>query len=119
MSEINDNALNDAAWAWVDAWNERACGEMPGRVWNEAKPMLRAAIECYLSRIAAAPPAPSAEPVELITKCRDALAEELSAWDIDPPLHHVKQAHDDCVAWLADHAPSAEPTTECTTCGAR
>ena len=37
----------------------------------------------------------------LIAECRAALAEELSAWDIDPPLHHVKQAHDKCVAWLA------------------
>jgi hypothetical protein len=49
--------------------------------------------------------------VELITECRDALAEELSAWDIDPPLHHVKQAHEKCVAWLSDHAlaQQAEP----------
>ena len=36
----------------------------------------------------------------LIEECRAALAEELSAWDINPPLHHVKQAHDKCVAWL-------------------
>jgi hypothetical protein len=36
----------------------------------------------------------------LIEDCRAALAEELAAWDIDPPLHHVKQAHDKCVAWL-------------------
>jgi hypothetical protein len=52
--------------------------------------------------------------VELITECRDALAEELSAWDIDPPLHHVKQAHDKCVAWLSDHAlaQQAEPVRE-------
>jgi hypothetical protein len=44
--------------------------------------------------------------VALITECRDALAEELSAWDIDPPLHHVKQAHDKCVAWLAAPQPA-------------
>ena len=37
---------------------------------------------------------------KLVEQCRDALAEELSAWDIDPPLHHVKEAHDACVAWL-------------------
>ena len=37
---------------------------------------------------------------ELIKECRSALAEELSAWDIDPPLHHVKQAHDRCTAWI-------------------
>jgi hypothetical protein len=48
--------------------------------------------------------------VGLITECRDALAEELAAWDIDPPIHHVKQAHDKCEAWLAAHnipAPGA------------
>ena len=46
---------------------------------------------------------------ELIEKCRDALAEELGAWDIDPPLFHVKEAHDACVAWLAAPAAPAEP----------
>lgn len=42
--------------------------------------------------------------LEVITECRDALAEELGAWDIDPPLHHVKQAHDRCEAWLAEQS---------------
>lgn len=37
----------------------------------------------------------------LVKQCASALAEELAAWDIDPPLHHVKEAHDACVAWLA------------------
>lgn len=48
----------------------------------------------------------------LIEECRAALAEELSAWDIDPPLHHVKQAHDKCEAWLEAYgaAPQAEPS---------
>lgn len=46
---------------------------------------------------------------ELIEKCRDALAEEISAWDIDPPLFHVKEAHDACVAWLAAPAAPGEP----------
>lgn len=41
--------------------------------------------------------------VALIKECRDAFAEELSQWDIDPPIHHVKQGHDNCVKWLADH----------------
>lgn len=46
--------------------------------------------------------APTAEPArDVIEACRAALAEELAAWDIDPPLHHVKRAHDRCVAWLA------------------
>jgi hypothetical protein len=48
--------------------------------------------------------------IALITECRDTLAQELSAWDIDPPLHHVKQAHDNCAAWLA--APPF-PVTSC------
>ena len=37
----------------------------------------------------------------MIAQCHDALAEELAAWDIDPPLHHVAAAHAACVAWLA------------------
>lgn len=38
---------------------------------------------------------------ELIEECRAALHLELTeGWDIDPPLHHVKQAHDRCAAWL-------------------
>ena len=38
---------------------------------------------------------------ELVEKCRAALAEEMAQWDIDPPIAHVKEAHDACVAWLA------------------
>jgi hypothetical protein len=33
---------------------------------------------------------------EALKKCEDALAEELVAWDIDPPLHHVQKSHDLC-----------------------
>ncbi len=40
----------------------------------------------------------------LITECRKALAEELAGWDIDPPLAHVKQAHDHCDTWLRSNA---------------
>lgn len=43
----------------------------------------------------------------LILECQAAFAEELAAWDLDPPLHHVKQAHDKCTAWL-DAALSKE-----------
>ena len=32
--------------------------------------------------------------------------------DIDPPLHHIKAAHDKCVAWLDDHTQQAEPVAE-------
>jgi post-segregation antitoxin (ccd killing protein) len=51
-----------------------------------------------------------AAPAALIETCRAALAEELSAWDIDPPLAHVKDAHDACVAWLAAPAQQAAPS---------
>jgi hypothetical protein len=64
MSDIDESALNDATWAWVEAWNRNTQEKMSAAVWNSVKPMLRAAIECYLSRAAAAPPAPSAEPSE-------------------------------------------------------
>jgi len=37
---------------------------------------------------------------KVIRECQAALAEELGALDIDQPLHHVKQAHDRCTAWL-------------------
>ena len=29
-------------------------------------------------------------------KCKAALAEELDAWDIDPPLHHILESHNLC-----------------------
>jgi hypothetical protein len=34
--------------------------------------------------------------LEALEKCQSALAEELSAWDIDPPLHHILESHDLC-----------------------
>lgn len=53
----------------------------------------------------------SQQAFKLIEECRAALAEELEAgWDIDPPLYHVKQAHDKCVAWLATR------TSYCSAC---
>lgn len=53
---------------------------------------------------------PQQEAMAVIEMCRSALAEELSAWDIDPPLHHVKQAHDACVEWLT-HPPTIGHST--------
>lgn len=44
----------------------------------------------------------------VIKLCQSALAEELSAWDIDPPIHHVKEAHDACSAWL-EASPQQAP----------
>jgi len=34
--------------------------------------------------------------LEALKKCDSALAEELAAWDIDPPLHHVLEASNAC-----------------------
>ncbi len=48
------------------------------------------------------------DPRPVIEMCAKALAEELAAWDIDPPLHHVKEASDACGAWLAA-APKGQP----------
>ena len=65
--------------------------------------------------------AQQAEPVgtrALIEECLAAFAEELAAWDIDPPLHHVKQAHDKCEAWLAALAQQAEPVEHRVVAGA-
>lgn len=72
------------------------------------------AMEDALERLAAleaATPSPAevhGEVRALIEQCRDALAEELAAWDIDPPLHHVKTAHDACEAWLAKPQPKGK-----------
>ncbi len=52
---------------------------------------------------------PDVETVALITECRAAFAEELSARDLSPPLHHVKQGHDKCDAWLKAHGITATP----------
>ena len=43
---------------------------------------------------------------KVVRLCLSALAEELGAWDIDPPIHHVKEAHDACAEWLADGLPA-------------
>lgn len=45
----------------------------------------------------------------LIEQCRKALAEELAAYDIDPPIEHVKQAHDKCAAFLTATPPASAP----------
>ena len=47
--------------------------------------------------------------IALIKQCRDAFAEELAAYDIEPPIQHLHQGHADCVAWLAAHNIGAKP----------
>lgn len=46
----------------------------------------------------------------VIRQCRDALAEELSAYDIQPPIYHVLKAHERCVAWLSVRAEQGAST---------
>lgn len=86
-----------------EAWED---GYSPPAGWRPKDVMF----DAWLARAALAPAVPTAR--DLIEECRAALSEELAAWDIDPPLHHVKQAHDKCVAWLAS-AP-ANPMDEAT-----
>ena len=45
-------------------------------------------------------------PVEALVRWRDAFAEELAAYDIDPPIHHVLTSHDEIAAMLSA-APEA------------
>ena len=47
---------------------------------------------------------------DVIKQCRDAFAEEMEAWDLDPPLAHLLKAHDRCETWLA-RAALQEPKT--------
>jgi hypothetical protein len=46
-------------------------------------------------------------PVAAMARWRDAFAEELAAYDIDPPIYHVKASHDEICAMLAA-APQPE-----------
>jgi len=78
--------------------------------WPEYEPVFKM-IEARVN--GAAPMAPAApDTVALIEECKAALAEELAAWDLDPPLHHVLHAHDACVAWLAAHAQQTTPAAQ-------
>jgi hypothetical protein len=47
----------------------------------------------------------------VIEQARAALAEELAAWELDPPLHHVKTAHDACVSLLDRPAVATKEQT--------
>ena len=54
--------------------------------------------------------------LEALVKCKAALAEELAAWDIDPPLHHVLESHDLCGPTIA---ALCERLAHCDRCGKR
>ena len=46
-------------------------------------------------------------PVESLIQWREAFAEELSAYDIDPPIHHVKASYDE-ISSMLDAAPEVQ-----------
>ena len=52
----------------------------------------------------AIPPGYKLVPVGALTRWRDAFAEELSAWDINPPIHHVQASHDEIEAVLKENS---------------
>lgn len=55
--------------------------------------------------------------VEMLTRWRDAFAEELGAWDIDPPIHHVQVGFDETSALLASTpAQPAQQEPDCPRC---
>lgn len=57
---------------------------------------------------------------EVIETCRAALAEELAGWDIEPPIAHVKTAHDACVNWLTlTQQQGGEQEATCAGCNGR
>lgn len=50
-AELDANALNNAGWAFIDAWNSHTDQAMSGRTWNNLKPMVAAAIRKYLEDV--------------------------------------------------------------------
>ncbi len=53
LSDVLDaNALNDAGWAFIDAWSKHTDQAMSGNTWNNIKPMVAAAIRKYLEATA-------------------------------------------------------------------
>jgi hypothetical protein len=96
---IAQEAANDYGEITSILRHHDACKELRGPFTE----MLKSALDelaALRERLEAATP--------VVTECRDALAEELGAWDIDPPLHHVKQAHERCESWLAAMSASTK-----------
>lgn len=52
------------------------------------------------------PPGYVVVPVQSLRRWRDAFAEELAGYDIDPPIHHVKTSHDE-INTVIEAAPKA------------
>jgi hypothetical protein len=47
--ELDEDAVNEACWAFLDGWNKHTDQSMSGNTWNNLKPMVRAAIEKYIT----------------------------------------------------------------------
>ncbi len=63
VSVRDENALNDAAWKFID----NATGDIPAPLWNNLKAALWPAIQCYISATESAATQPAGEIGEIIT----------------------------------------------------
>lgn len=93
--QIDGGGEQDEWETEANSWTavEEFCRQHPGKtigLYPASQPMSREGVS-------------DPETVSLIEECRDAFDEELSAWDLDPPLHHVQQGYEKCVAWLSAH----------------
>lgn len=93
--QIDGSGEQDEWDTEANSWTavEEFCRQHPGKtigLYPASQPMSREGVS-------------DPETVSLIEECRDAFDEELSAWDLDPPLHHVQQGYEKCVAWLSAH----------------
>lgn len=70
-----DDALNEAGWAFTEAYVQHFGEPVPGRLFNHTKPLLKVAIEKYLARQSAAPAqvgdADKAKLLEALEQIRD------------------------------------------------
>lgn len=51
INELDANALENAGWAFIDAWNSHTDQEISGNTWNNIKPMIAFAIRKYIDDV--------------------------------------------------------------------
>lgn len=90
----------DLNWSDAKAWATAQGGELPSRP-------VAARLNAQ-----AVPDGWKLVPVDALKRWRDAFAEELSAWDIDPPLHHVHTSHDEIEAVLSAAPAAPQPAQQ-------
>lgn len=108
--------MNTTNAATADAWTDQQYLQHLAEHYADSPvPEIRAhsdrllAIAAALASTAAQPPAGLVMvPVDALQRWLCAFSEELAAYDINPPIHHVKASHDEIAALLAS-APKAEP----------